>query len=102
MTAADHQQPRPMNEEDREKNFAFDNRWPNGTYAFLAIKHKWGEVKSVNIFTLMAKYELALKSFTDDNFETWRSQLKNKKAPAQPGISGGYAGGCSWNCGTGT
>ena len=46
---------------------------------FLAIKRKWGEVKSVNIFTLMAEYELALKSFTGDNFETWRSQLKNKK-----------------------
>ena len=47
MKAADDQQPRPMHEEDRERNFAFDNRWPNGTYAFLAIKRKWGEVKSV-------------------------------------------------------
>ena len=79
MTAADDQQPRPMHEEDREKNFDLDNRWPNGTYAFLAIKRKYGAVKSVNIFTLMAEYELALKSFTGDNFETWRSQLKNKK-----------------------
>ena len=36
MTAADDQQPRPMHEEDRERNFAFDNRWLNGTYEFLA------------------------------------------------------------------
>ena len=28
MTVADDQQPRPMHEEEREKNFAFDNRWP--------------------------------------------------------------------------
>ena len=78
MTVVDDQQPRPMHEEDTEKTFA-DKRWPNGTYAFLAVKCKWGEVKSVNIFTLMAEYELALKSFTGDNFETWQSQLKNKK-----------------------
>ena len=69
MTVVDDQQPRPMHEEDSEKTFA-DKRWPNGTYAFLAVKCKWGEVKSVNIFTLMAEYELALKSFTGDNFET--------------------------------
>ena len=78
MTVVDDQQPRPMHEEDTEKTFA-DKRWPNGTYAFLAVKCKWGEVKSVNIFTLMAEYELALKSFTGDNFDTWQSQLKNKK-----------------------
>ena len=36
MTAADDQQPRPMHGEDRERNFAFDNRWLNGTYEFLA------------------------------------------------------------------
>ena len=45
MAAVDDQQPRPMHEEDREKNFYLDNRWPNGTYAFLAIKRKYGAVK---------------------------------------------------------
>ena len=37
MTAADDRQPRPMHEEDRERNFAFDNRWLNETYEFLAL-----------------------------------------------------------------
>ena len=36
MTAATDQQPRPMHEENRERNFAFDSRWLNGTYEFLA------------------------------------------------------------------
>ena len=36
MTAATDQQPRPMHEENRERNFAFDSRWLNGTYKFLA------------------------------------------------------------------
>ena len=36
MTVATHQQPRPMHEENRERNFAFDSRWLNGTYKFLA------------------------------------------------------------------
>ena len=36
MTAAADQQPRPMHEEVRGRNFAFDNRWLNGTYEFLA------------------------------------------------------------------
>jgi len=36
MTVATDQQPRPMHEENRERNFAFDSRWLNGTYKFLA------------------------------------------------------------------
>ena len=36
MTVATDQQPRPMHEENRERNFAFDSRWLNGTYEFLA------------------------------------------------------------------
>ena len=36
MTATDDQQPRPMHEEGRERNFAFDNHWLNGTYEFMA------------------------------------------------------------------
>ena len=34
MTAADDRQPRPVHEEDRERIFAFGNRWLSGTYAF--------------------------------------------------------------------
>ena len=36
MTAADDRQPRPVHEEDRERFFAFGNRWLSGTYEFLA------------------------------------------------------------------
>ena len=43
MTAADDRQPRPVHEEDRERSFAFGNRWLSGTYEFF-----WSHLQEMN------------------------------------------------------
>ena len=66
-------------EGDGDHYGAGDDRWPYGTYAFLAIKERYQGQKSVHVFTLMAEYNHLRKQVASLSMEEWAKKIKAKK-----------------------